>query len=55
MLEFVERNADTSDVPHYKSPKSRPILETTVLFWTAVAKEQFHQMIRESFWSDNIS
>ena len=47
MLEFVERN-DNNIAPFDEPPKPRPIPpipETTVLFWAAVAKEEFQQIM----------
>lgn len=48
ILEYVERtanNADTANDMHYEPPKLRPIPQTTVLFWAAIAKEQFQQIM----------
>ncbi len=44
MLEFAERAA-YSDELFYQPPKSRPISETTVLFWAKIAEEQFQQIM----------
>lgn len=44
MLEFAEHTTDNTDT-HDELPKAHPIPETTVLFWAAIAKEQFQQIM----------
>lgn len=45
MLEFAERTNGEDAAPLYDPPKPRPVPEATILYWAAIAKEQFHSIM----------